>query len=84
VCEHGEFGGKQVVRLGNRDSDLEHVASRRNWLGYDVVLREPFVHGIERLVCRLDELGNLSVNETSDLIAALQTNTSRTSSAVKY
>lgn len=85
VCKHGEFGGKQVVRLGNRDTDLEHVAGRRDWLGCDVVLCKPLVHGVKRLVCRLDKLGNLSVNGTrSDLFVAMQTKEKHTSSAVKY
>ena len=72
VCKHGEFGGKQVVRLGNRDTDLEHVAGRRDWLGCDVVLRKPLVHGVKRLVCRLDKFGNLSANGTRDQTCSWQ------------
>jgi hypothetical protein len=34
----GELGRKEVVGLGDRDLDLEHVTGRRNGLGIDIVV----------------------------------------------
>jgi hypothetical protein len=33
----GEFGRKEVICLGDRDLDLEHVTGGRNGLGTDTV-----------------------------------------------
>lgn len=45
MVEHGEPGFEQLVRLADRDGELEPVARRGHLGGLDAVLRQP---GVDR------------------------------------
>lgn len=59
VREDGELRGEQLVRLCDRDDDLEHVARRGDRRRRDAVLRQPLAHDGHRFVGGCHEGGDL-------------------------
>lgn len=74
VRKDGEVRREEIVRLRDRDLKAQPVASGRDGVGREVVVREPLVDSSDGLIRRRDERGSLRGTRWSEKRTTMYSN----------